>query len=310
MKEKSFIQIPLLIAIIVSIIAVSGVITGMVLYKTRKLKLTADISESIIRDTENTKITEKEEIEIKEPQIEEEQPKETNQEEISQKEQEEEQARLEAEKAQAEAKKARLEAERLKVEQETKKVIEEAPKDIKVKGIEIVEDGITPEQETLIAQRLAEEQRQKELEEQQKQEELKKQQEIQRLAEEELTYLELNKPYTSKIGITITITNIEKIEEVGSYRYIISYKQENKTIDKKLDEGTFKMFFEDDTGLNQYGFFDSLFPGESITKIYTFQILKTQKPFCIEFNADIDIGLKGSFFRNQPAIDTLKWRVE
>lgn len=98
MKEKSFIQIPLLIAIIVSIIAVSGVITCVVLYKTRKLKLTADISESITRDTENTKITEKEEIEIEEPQTEEEQPKETSQEEISQKEQEEEQARLEVEK--------------------------------------------------------------------------------------------------------------------------------------------------------------------------------------------------------------------
>lgn len=125
-----------------------------------------------------------------------------------------------------------------------------------------------------------------------------------------MTYLELNKSYISKTGITVTVTNIEKVEEMGSYKYIISYKQENKTTDKELDEGTFKMFFEDGTGLNQYGFFDKLFPSENITRTYTFQILKTQKPFCIEFNDDIDSGLEGAFFRNQPAIDTLKWRIE
>lgn len=121
--------------------------------------------------------------------------------------------------------------------------------------------------------------------------------------------LEFNKPYISKTGITVTIANIEKIEEVGFYKYVLSYKQENKTTNTKFNEGTFKMFFEDNTSLNQYGFFDELFPNESITKIYTFQILKTQKPFCIEFNDNVDTGLEGSFFRNQPAVDTLKWKI-
>jgi len=127
---------------------------------------------------------------------------------------------------------------------------------------------------------------------------------------ETLTYLKLNKSYISKTGITITLTSIEKTEDTGSYKYIISYKQENKTANKELDEGTFKMFFGDGTGLNQYGSFDKIFPSENITRTYTFQTLKTQKPFCIEFNDDIDAGLEGSFFRNQPATNTLKWRIE
>lgn len=125
-----------------------------------------------------------------------------------------------------------------------------------------------------------------------------------------LANLEFNKTYISKTGITITVTNIEKVEEEGSDRYIISYKQENKTTDKELSEGKFKMFFKDSTGLNQYGSFGKIFPNESITKTCTFQTLKTQKSFCVEFNDDIDAGLEGSFFRNQPATDTLKWRTE
>jgi len=126
----------------------------------------------------------------------------------------------------------------------------------------------------------------------------------------ELVYLGLNVPHVSKTGLTVTVANIEKKEEIGSIKYIISYKQENNTVDKKLMEGTFKMFLMDNTSLSQNGFFDYLFPGESITRTYEFQILKTQKPFCIEFNDDYDAGLEGSFFRNQPTTDTLKWKIE
>lgn len=309
MNQKGFIQIPLLIAIIVSIVVISTVTTGVVLYKQGKLTpLIASVSQ-VFKGTEDAKP----EIKPEEPQPKEEQSlsEQISQEENSQTEQELEQARLEVEKAKAEA-------ERLKAEQEAQKLAEERQR----------QEELREQQE---AQKLAEEKARQEAEEVKRQQEieqarqleLQRQLEIQRLAEEQrrleedayqepepLTYLELNKPYISKTGIAVTVTNIEKVEEMGSYKYIISYKQENKTTDKKLDEGTFKMFFEDGTGLNQYGFFDKLFPNESTTKTYTFQILKTQKPFCIEFNDDIDAGLEGAFFRNQPATDTLKWRIE
>jgi len=325
MNKKGFIQIPLLIAIIVSIVAVSTVTTGVVLYKKGKLtSLIASVSQ-VFQKTEEVEP----EVKPEEPKTEQEQSllEETNQEEDSQiqiaQELEQiklqnEEAQAEAEKAKQEAERAKAEAERLKAEQEAQKLAEERQR----------QEELREQQE---AQKLAEEKARQETEEVKRQQEieqarqleLQRQLEIQRLAEEQrrleedvyqepepLTYLELNKPYISKTGIAVTVTNIEKVEEIGSYKYIISYKQENKTTDKKLDEGTFKMFFEDGTGLNQYGFFDKLFPNESTTKTYTFQILKTQKPFCIEFNDDIDAGLEGAFFRNQPATDTLKWRIE
>ncbi|XOB46406.1 MAG: hypothetical protein ACKKMV_03070 [Candidatus Nealsonbacteria bacterium] len=314
--QKGFIQIPLLIAIIVSVVAVSAVTTGVVLYKQGKLTpLIASVSQ-VFQETKELEP----EIKSEEPKTEQEQSllEETNQEENSQTAQELEQAKLEAEKAKQEAERAKAETERLKAEQEAQRIAEEQQR----------QEELREQQE---AQRITEEKARQEAEEVKRQQEIKqarqlelqRQLEIQRLAEEQrrleedayqepesLTYLELNKPYISKTGIAVTVTNIEKVEEMGSYKYIISYKQENKTTDKKLDEGTFKMFFEDGTGLNQYGFFDKLFPNESTTKTYTFQILKTQKPLCIEFNDDIDAGLEGAFFRNQPATDTLKWRIE
>lgn len=332
MNQKGFIQIPLLIAVIVSIIAVSTVATGIVLHKQGKLApLVANVSQ-VFKGTEDVEPEAKSE----EPKTEQEQSllEETNQEENSQTAQELEQAKLEAEKAKQEAERAKAETERLKAEQEANRTKAEAEKlKAEQEAQRIAEEQQRQEElrEQQEAQKLAEEKARQEAEEVKRQQEieqarqleLQRQLEIQRLAEEQrrleedayqepepLTYLELNKPYISKTGIAVTVTNIEKVEEMGSYKYIISYKQENKTTDKKLDEGTFKMFFEDGTGLNQYGFFDKLFPNESTTKTYTFQILKMQKPFCIEFNDDIDAGLEGAFFRNQPATDTLKWRIE
>lgn len=113
--------------------------------------------------------------------------------------------------------------------------------------------------------------------------------------------LELNKPYIAKDGMTITVTNIQKTEDVGSVKYIVSYTLKNETTDKKIDEATFKMYFEDGTNLPQYGFFGSLFPSQSISRIYTFEVLKTQKPTLIEYGAD--------FFAVKPSLDTLKWEV-
>ncbi|MBU4298520.1 hypothetical protein KJ636_00545 [Patescibacteria group bacterium] len=67
-NQKGFIQIPLLIGIILSIVAISTVTTGVVLYKQGKLPpLIANISE-VFKGTEETAITEKAQSE--EPQIE------------------------------------------------------------------------------------------------------------------------------------------------------------------------------------------------------------------------------------------------
>lgn len=127
--QRAFIQIPLLIAIIVSIVIVSTATTGVVLHKQGKLApFIANVSQVFrgIKEIEP-------EIKSEEPQLEEEQgladegegeplkPLEglnEKQKEISQTEQELEQAKLEAEKAKQEAEKAKAGAERLEAEQE------------------------------------------------------------------------------------------------------------------------------------------------------------------------------------------------
>lgn len=113
--------------------------------------------------------------------------------------------------------------------------------------------------------------------------------------------LELNKPYKAQDGLTVTMNSIVKTEEVGSVRYTISYSLKNESTDQKIDESTFRMHFIDGSYLNQYGFFDSLFPAQSINRTYTFEVLKSQIPTLIEYDAD--------FFSTIPENGTLKWKV-
>lgn len=137
MNQKGFIQIPLLIGIIVSIILASGVTTGVVLHKQGKL---APLLASVSKVFENTEDIETE-IKFEEPYLKGEQSllEETNQGEDSQIEQELEQAQLEAEKAKQEAERAKAEMERLKNEQEAQKLTEEQQKQEDQKRREIKE---------------------------------------------------------------------------------------------------------------------------------------------------------------------------
>lgn len=115
------------------------------------------------------------------------------------------------------------------------------------------------------------------------------------------TFLELNEPYEDKDGMTVIVKDIEKVEKVGSIEITVSYTLKNETPDKEIDEKTFKLHFADGTLSNQYGFFGSLFPGESLDRYYTFEFLKTKSPIILEYGAD--------FFSTAPE-DTLKWRVD
>jgi len=161
-KQKGFIQIPLLIVIIVSIVAVSVVATGIVLHKQGKLApLIASVSQ-IFEGTEETPAIE--EIKSKEPQTEQE-PEVISQEEL-------EQAKLEAERAKKEVEEAKAEAERLRKEAEEK------------------QKEIAKQQELEKQKQLAETQRQLEIRRQLEQEELKREQE--RLQRELLNYVNEN----------------------------------------------------------------------------------------------------------------------
>ena len=129
-----------------------------------------------------------------------------------------------------------------------------------------------------------------------------------------LTHLRLNREYKAADGMIVVLKSIDVTQRQASTQYRISYKLTNGTSDKKLDEGTFKLFFTNDTGENQFGFFDSLFPGDSVEREYTFEALSSLTPLVLEYNhASSDSAtnpLEGAFFRNTPINTALHWRVQ
>ncbi|MFC7786769.1 cell wall-binding repeat-containing protein [Rossellomorea sp. GCM10028870] len=117
------------------------------------------------------------------------------------------------------------------------------------------------------------------------------------------TFLELGVPYVSPDNqLTITMNSIDILEYEGYNEYTINYTEKNNTSDKKIDQGSFKIYYQDSSE-PQYGFFGSLYPGQSETRAYTFTALKTQEPLLVEYGKDL-------FFNQEPSEDTLKWKIE
>ncbi|MFE4524754.1 hypothetical protein ACFRCQ_22050 [Cytobacillus firmus] len=123
-------------------------------------------------------------------------------------------------------------------------------------------------------------------------------------SEEKYTLLEINKPYVSiDNGMTVTIENITSVDKGGFVEYTITYHEENKTSDKVIVQGSFKIYYKDGKSEPQSGFFNKLYPGEKTTRSYTFKALKSQELLLVEYGADI-------FFNQKPSQQTLKWGIE
>lgn len=102
-------------------------------------------------------------------------------------------------------------------------------------------------------------------------------------------------------GLSVTINSLQIVEKAGSNQLVINYAQKNKTTDKKLDEGSFKLFFTDGSSEPQYGGFNAFFPGDGNVRNYTWEWLKGKEPWLIEWQAD--------FFARTPSATGLKWKV-
>jgi hypothetical protein len=112
---------------------------------------------------------------------------------------------------------------------------------------------------------------------------------------------EIGVPAISAKGLTVTVNSMDVIEKTGSIQVAITYTLTNNTASKKLDEGSFKLFFKRGKGEPQYGGFNYLFPGDTLTRSYTWEFKKKKKPRVIEFDAD--------FFSKKPTAKGLKWKV-
>lgn len=85
---------------------------------------------------------------------------------------------------------------------------------------------------------------------------------------------EIGLALNAKDGLTVTLISFNKIEMSASFQYKISYTLANNT-QNKIAQGQFKLFSGSGQGLPQYGSFSDMFPGNTISRSYTFEELKS-----------------------------------
>jgi len=103
-------------------------------------------------------------------------------------------------------------------------------------------------------------------------------------------------PTLASNNMTVTLNELTITEKTGSYEYYISYTLENNTADQEIDEGSFKMYYQNESGGKpQYGGFNSLFPGDTKNRTYTFEELKTTLFGILSYHDD-------QFFADDPPI--------
>ena len=111
----------------------------------------------------------------------------------------------------------------------------------------------------------------------------------------------MNLPAQADDFLAVTMQSITILEKTGSNQLTISYNQTNNTVDKKLEEGSFSLFFADGTGKPQYGSFGYFFPTDSRNRTYTWEYLKSQNPIVISYNP--------GFFGQSSNISKLNWAI-
>lgn len=118
-------------------------------------------------------------------------------------------------------------------------------------------------------------------------------------------YLDLEKSYIAPDSMTVTVRSIDvSSNEQGTIYYTINYTLENRTKDMIITEGTFEaLFFDNQKGEYQTGFFGKLYPGESISRAYTFRSLGNKPYYFIQYKHDW-MGSDGDILKK-----SLKWKV-
>ncbi len=71
--------------------------------------------------------------------------------------------------------------------------------------------------------------------------------------------------------VIVTVTSLSQTKGVIT-TVSLSYKLKNNTLDKIIDEGSFRLYLNDGTSNPQYGFFNNLIPGQQITRSYTWNL--------------------------------------
>jgi len=116
------------------------------------------------------------------------------------------------------------------------------------------------------------------------------------------TYLSVGSPYVAaETSMTVTLNSLTVTDKGGYFEVTLSYTEMNNTASKAIDQGQFGLALSDGSFKPQYGFFNTLYPGQTATRSYYWDLLKTEgRPVYVGYPADFFAG---------PANASLKWAV-
>ena len=118
-----------------------------------------------------------------------------------------------------------------------------------------------------------------------------------------LAQIQIGTFYVGNDGLSVRVNSLAVSETSATYRYSLSYTLENRTSDKAIDEGSFKAYFRNTTGgTPQYGSFGRLFPGNTLTRSYQWEELKSGPFGIIAYHSS-------QFFSDTPPTGALQWLV-
>jgi len=102
---------------------------------------------------------------------------------------------------------------------------------------------------------------------------------------------EIGEAYEGAGGLIVTLESFEVNEKEGSYEYAIEYTLENDT-DGGIDEGGFQLYPTDPEKdpVQQFGAFDELFPGDTVSRSYNFEKEKNIEFSSLAYHPDQFFG--------------------
>lgn len=116
-------------------------------------------------------------------------------------------------------------------------------------------------------------------------------------------YKKVGVTYKSKWGFDCTVTAIDISVSGAKMSCFISYTIKNTTSDQKLSECTFSCTTKKGETKGQNGFFNDIYPGESVSRAYVFETLATDPFVELEF-----VNVFWNPIVNNDA-DHLKWNL-
>lgn len=117
-------------------------------------------------------------------------------------------------------------------------------------------------------------------------------------------YLKVGQAYTSKWGFEVTVNSISVNVDGAKATCFVSYTIKNITVDKVLAECTFSCKSQSGDSHSQYGFFGSVYPDESVSRVYLFDTLSSD-PF-------VELVFSNPFMNEElyPDIPDLVWDLK